>query len=165
VNVVVGVSDMRLSNNPDATLVTYSLGSCIAVTIYDPVARAGGMLHFMLPDSSLDPEKAQIKPYMFADTGIPLLFKGAYRLGARKSRMQVLVVGGAQVAGGRDFFNIGKRNYLAVRKIFWRNNVLVNYKNVGGKENRTLRLNIKDGQAWLKESGNGHSRYPIASGR
>jgi chemotaxis protein CheD len=165
VNLVVGVSDMRLSNDPEATLVTYSLGSCIAVAIYDPVARAGGLLHFMLPDSSLDPEKAQRKPFMFADTGIPLLFKGAYKLGAKKNRMQVVVVGGAQVSRGEDFFNIGKRNYLAVRKIFWRNNVLVNFKSVGGNNNRTLRLKINDGRILLKESANGQLKYPAGSGR
>lgn len=164
-NVVVGVSDMMISNNPEETLVTYSLGSCIGVAVYDPKVKVGGMLHFMLPDSSLDPAKAQKNPYMFADTGIPLLFRGAYKLGAKKNRMQVVVVGGAQVSKGKDFFNIGKRNYLAVRKIFWKNNVMVNFKSVGGTENRTLRLDIKDGRTWLKESGKRQVRYPIATGR
>ncbi len=164
-NVVVGVSDMMISNHPEATLVTYSLGSCIGVAIYDPIVKAGGMLHFMLPDSSLDPEKAQRNPYMFADTGIPLLFKAVYKLGAQKHRMQVVVVGGAQVTKGKDFFNIGKRNYLALRKMFWKNNVMVNFKSVGGTENRTLRLDIKDGRTWLKESGNCQVRYPITTGR
>ena len=164
-NVVVGVSDMVISNNPEATLVTYSLGSCIGVAIYDPKVKVGGMLHFMLPDSSLDPEKAQKNPYMFADTGIPLLFKVAYKLGAQKNRIQVVVVGGAQVSKGKDFFNIGKRNFLAVRKIFWKNNVMVNFKSVGGSDNRTLRLDIKDGRTWLKESGKSQGRYLIPIGR
>jgi len=165
VNVVVGVSDMVISNNPEATLVTYSLGSCIGVAIYDPKVKVGGMLHFMLPDSSLDPEKAQKNPYMFADTGIPLLFKDAYKLGAQKNRMQVVVVGGAQVTKGKDFFNIGKRNFLALRKIFWKNNVMVSFKSVGGSENRTLRLEVKDGSTWLKESGKRQGRYLIPIGR
>ncbi len=156
---------MAISTNPEATLVTYSLGSCIGVAIYDPIVKVGGMLHFMLPDSSLDPGKAQKKPYMFADTGIPLLFKGAYKLGAKKNRMRVVVVGGAQMSKGKDSFNIGKRNYLAVRKIFWKNNVIVNYMRVGGTDNRTLRLDIKDGQTRLKESGKVEMRYPIATGR
>jgi chemotaxis protein CheD len=165
VNVVVGVSDMMVSNNPETTLVTYSLGSCIGVAIYDPIVRVGGMLHFMLPNSDLDPEKAKEKPYMFADTGIPLLFKGAYKLGAKKNRMQVVVVGGAQVSKGKDFFNIGKRNYLALRKIFWKNNVMVNFKSVGGNDNRTIRLDIRNGRTWLKESGKRQGRYLIATGR
>lgn len=164
-NLIVGVSDMKISNDPEATLVTYSLGSCIGVVIYDPLVKTGGMLHFMLPDSDLDPVKAQKNPYMFADTGIPLLFKAAYKRGAQKHRMQVIVVGGAQVSKGSDFFNIGKRNYLAVRKMFWRNNVMVNFKSVGGTENRTIKLDIKDGRTWLKESGKLQMRFPIATGR
>lgn len=71
---------MKISNTPGTVLVTYSLGSCIAVAIYDPLVRVGGMLHFMLPDSELDPEKAQNNPFMFADTGIPSLFKATSTL-------------------------------------------------------------------------------------
>ena len=164
-NIIVGVSDMKISNTPGTVLVTYSLGSCIAVAIYDPIVRIGGMLHFMLPDSELDPEKAQNNPFMFADTGIPGLFKATYRLGAKKNRMQVVVVGGAQVGTGSDFFNIGKRNGIAVRKIFWKNNVMVNYQSVGGTHNRTLRLDVDDGRTWLRESGSGTSRYRIINGR
>ena len=164
-NIIVGVSDMKVSNRPGSTLVTYSLGSCIGIAIYDPVVKVGGMLHFMLPDSNLDPEKASRNPFMFADTGIPKLFKTTYQLGAQKQRMKVVVVGGAQVSNGSDYFNIGKRNYLAVRKIFWRNNVMVNYRSVGGTENRTLRLDISDGRTWLRESGSGESQYRVTTGR
>jgi chemotaxis protein CheD len=156
---------MKISNTPGTVLVTYSLGSCIAVAIYDPIVRVGGMLHFMLPDSGLDTEKAQNNPFMFADTGIPSLFKAAYRLGAKKNRMQVVVVGGAQVSNGSDFFNIGKRNGIAVRKIFWKNNVMVNFQSIGGTDNRTLRLDIDDGRTWLRESGSGTPRYRIINGR
>lgn len=156
-NIVVGVADMKTSNDPESVLVTYSLGSCIGITIYDQVARVGGMLHYMLPESSLDPAKAQKNPYMFADTGIPALFKTAYGLGAMKQRMKVVVVGGAQVLDQQGFFNIGKRNRMAMRKIFWKNNVMINYEDVGGNNNRTLKLAIRDGKTWLKVSGLGES--------
>ncbi|MBN2126373.1 MAG: chemotaxis protein CheD [Deltaproteobacteria bacterium] len=154
-NLVVGVSDMKVSNDFESVIVTYSLGSCIGIAIYDRVARVGGMLHFMLPDSALDPAKAQKNPYMFADTGIPLLFKSAYQLGAKKQRMKVIVAGGSQVLDQQGFFNIGKRNYMAVRKIFWKNNVMIDYENVGGNSNRTLKIAVKDGSASLKVSGKG----------
>ena len=72
---VIGVADLGVSNQPDEILITYSLGSCIAVMVYDPIANVGGLLHYMLPESSMDPEKARSKPAMFADTGIPALFK------------------------------------------------------------------------------------------
>ena len=154
-NIVIGVSDMKVSNDLESELVTYSLGSCIGITIYDSIARAGGMFHFMLPDSSLDPVKAHKNPYMFADTGIPLLFKAAYELGAKKQRMKVTVAGGSQVLDQNGFFNIGKRNYMAVRKIFWKNNVMVDYQDVGGASNRTIRLAVKNGSVSLKVSGKG----------
>ena len=152
-NMIVGVSDMKASNDPAGTLVTYSLGSCIGVAIYDPVARAGGLLHFMLPESSLDKEKAAGRPFMFADTGIPRLFKAVYALGGEKGRMRVIVVGGSQVLDQKGFFNIGKRNEMAVRKIFHRNSVVIDYQDTGGNANRTIRLLLANGKAQIKVSG------------
>jgi len=152
-NLIIGVSDLKVSDDSESVLVTYSLGSCIGITVYDPVVRVGGMLHFMLPESNLDPVKAQKNPYMFADTGVPFLFKNAYKLGAKKQRMKVIVAGGPQILDQKGFFNIGKRNYMAVRKLFWKNNVMIDYEDVGGSSNRTLKLSVKNGQAWLKVSG------------
>ncbi|MGZ3387730.1 MAG: chemotaxis protein CheD, partial [Isosphaeraceae bacterium] len=51
-DLVVGISDLKVSNNPADSMITYALGSCIAVAVYDPVAKVGGLLHFMLPDST-----------------------------------------------------------------------------------------------------------------
>lgn len=155
VNIIVGVADMKVSNDPAAVLVTYSLGSCIGVAVYDPVVRVAGILHFMLPDSSLDPAKARAKPYMFADTGVAPLFRSAYELGAKKQRMRVIVAGAAQILDQHGFFNIGKRNYMALRKILWKNKVMVSHEEVGGNVNRTIRLAVKDGTCWMKVSGVG----------
>ena len=150
---VVGVADMAISNAPDENLITYSLGSCIAVVIYDPVVKVGGMLHYMLPESSLDPDKARQNPWMFADTGISTLFKQSYQLGARKENIVVKVVGGAQILDQNGVFNIGKRNYLAMRKIFWKNNVMVASEQVGGTVNRTVRLEMDSGRVLMKAAG------------
>lgn len=160
-NLIVGVSDMKVSNDPGSVLVTYSLGSCIGMAVYDRIARVGGLLHFMLPESNLDLEKAKRNPFMFADTGIPALFKAAYRLGAKKQRMKVIVVGGAQVLDQNGFFNIGKRNDMAVRKIFHRNNVIIDYRDVGGNVNRTVRLAVKNGEARIKVSGRGEKKICV----
>jgi chemotaxis protein CheD len=146
---------MKVSNAADVTLVTHSLGSCIGLAVYDPVAKVGGLLHYMLPESALDPEKAKTRPYMFADTGIPLLFKACYQLGAAKERMVAKVAGGSQIMDPSGTFNIGKRNYAALRKMFWRNNVLIGAEDVGGTSNRTMWLNIATGEISLKVSGQG----------
>jgi chemotaxis protein CheD len=151
---IVGVADMQVTHDLDSMLITYSLGSCIGVVIHDPIARVGGLLHFMLPDSQIDPHKAQSKPFMFADTGIPLLFKEAYKLGAEKNRMTIKVAGGSQIMDESGTFNIGKRNYMALRKIFWANNVLIKAEAIGGNVNRTLSMEVSSGKIWVKTSGN-----------
>ena len=81
--IVVGMADVQHAKSADERLVTYALGSCLGITIWDPVAGVGGMLHVMLPTSEIDPEKAARNPSMFVDTGVPLLFKRSYELGAR----------------------------------------------------------------------------------
>ena len=145
---------MAVSDSPDELLITYSLGSCIAVIIFDPLAGVGGMLHYMLPDSSLDPEKAKKNPSMFADTGITLLFKNSYLMGARKEYIVVKTVGGAQMLDPNGIFNIGKKNYVAMRKIFWKNNVAIAAEHVGGEIDRTVRLEMDSGRVIVKV-GNG----------
>jgi chemotaxis receptor (MCP) glutamine deamidase CheD len=71
--IVVGMADCRIAAIPEQILVTFALGSCIGLAVYDVRARLGGLLHYMLPDSAIDPARRQDNPYMFADTGIPLL--------------------------------------------------------------------------------------------
>ncbi len=150
---IVGVSDMKVSNDPNMDVITYSLGSCIGLVIYDPFVKVGGILHFMLPESKIDREKASKNPYMFADSGIPLLFKETYKYNAIKKKMLVSVFGGSQILDQNGFFNIGKRNYMALKKIFFRNNVLTTYQDVGGNVNRTVRLEIGTGDIFVKTSG------------
>jgi chemotaxis protein CheD len=155
--IVVGVGDMKVSNDPQIILATYSLGSCIGLTIFDPISKVGGILHYMLPEAKIDAVKAKKNPYMFGDTGIPLLFKESYKLGANKNRLKVKVVGGAQILDQNGLFNIGKRNYLILRKLFWKDNVMIDFEDVGGNVNRTLKLEINSGNTILKVSGVGSS--------
>jgi chemotaxis protein CheD len=151
--VVVGVADMKVSADPDATLATYALGSCIAVAIHDPLARVAGMLHYMLPESGIDAGKAERSPFMFADTGIPLLFRAVTEKGADKRRLSVRLVGGAQVMDAEGVFNIGKRNYLAAKKILWKAGVLIGAEEVGGSVSRTIRLEVDSGRLWMRTGG------------
>ena len=150
---IVGVADMKVSNNLADAVITYSLGSCIGLVIYDPVARVGGILHYMLPESAIDKEKAAKKPFMFADTGIPRLFKTAYAMGAKKPRIRIFVAGGAEILDQNGFFNIGKRNYIALKKMFFKNKVIIDKQEVGGNINRTIRIAIASGDIFLKTSG------------
>ena len=149
----VGVSDMKLSATAGDIIVTHALGSCIGVAIHDPVACVGGILHYMLPMSTVDPVKAQNNPFMFGDIGIPTLFGEAYKLGATKENLRVVIAGGAQVFEQRDFFDIGKRNIVIARKLFWKNNIMIAAENVGDHIPRTMYLEVGTGKSWFTNRG------------
>lgn len=150
---VVGVADMLASNQSNAELVTYSLGSCLGVTVFDPVRKAGGLLHLMLPDSKIDQNKAQTAPYMFVDTGVPRLFHAVYGLGGEKSRLVVKVAGGAQFMDEKQLFNIGTRNLAALQQIFARNNIVMHAQDTGGTTCRTMRLDLETGKVSIQSPG------------
>lgn len=149
----VGIADMKMSDDPAAVLTTYPLGSCIGVIIHDPVALVGGILHFMLPESALDPEKAKRNPFIFGDTGIPLLFCQAYNRGAVKERLVVKLVGGARMLNDHGAFDMGGRNQAAVKKLLLQENVVVAGEALGGSINRTVRFNVGSGGILIKEAG------------
>ena len=150
--VIVGISDCQWSTSSSTDLVTYALGSCIALTIYDPQASVGGILHYMLPESSLNLKRAGQNPFTFADSGIPILFRKAYELGAAKSRLVVCAIGGAQVMADQEMFNIGKRNQLALRKLLWKAGVILRGEAVGGSASRTVRLEMASGRVFVREA-------------
>ena len=152
-DLIVGISDIKVSNNAGDVIITYALGSCIGIVVFDPIAKVGGMLHYMLPESTLDQNKARENPEMFADTGIPLLFKSCYKLGADKKRMVVKAAGGASILDDTNFFRIGQKNIMAMRKIFWKNNVMINKEDTGLNYNRTVRLEMSTGKVFVRTSG------------
>lgn len=154
-NIIVGIGDMKVSRDHRATLITYGLGSCIGLTLYDPIHRVGGLLHFMLPDSQVGIEKSKSNPWMFADTGIPLFLKEIHRLGAERSRLIVKAAGGATIFDDSGFFNIGEKNYLMLRKVLWAHNLLIQGEDIGGQNTRTLFMELSTGRTFVKLSGNG----------
>lgn len=151
--IVVGVADLAVAKEPGKSIVTYALGSCIGVTLFDPVAKVGGMLHFMLPEAKGSPEKAAANPAMFADSGVPLLFQKAYKLGAERSRLVVCAAGGAEILAEDGHFRIGARNRTMLRKLFWQNNVLLAADDTGGSQSRTMTLNLATGTISIRSQG------------
>jgi len=151
--IIVGIADLAVSNNPTATLVTYALGSCLGVAIYDPVIRTGGLLHVMLPDSRLDAAKAALQPGIFVDTGVPALFRAACRLGADKHRLIISVAGGAEIIDDGNLFNLGAQNHEALVRLFKEHSLCIRAEDVGGRINRTMHLSLATGEVRLKISG------------
>ena len=147
---------MKASATVGERLITYALGSCLGIVIYDPVACVAGMLHVMLPTGTIDAQKMQDKPAMFVDSGVPILFKECYKLGAKKERMIIKVAGGAHAGASEeaDRFQIGKRNMIALRKLLWKNGVLMHANDTGGIQTpRTMWVDVATGDVTLKING------------
>ena len=150
---VVGVADMKTSKQPEDELITHGLGSCLGVAVYDPVAKVGGMLHAMMPDSSINPDKAKANPGMFVDSGVPTLFAGIERDGGLRSRCKLKIAGGALINGTNDYFETGRRNYVALKRMLWKCGMLIDAEDIGGNDARTMRLEIKSGQVRMTKKG------------
>jgi chemotaxis protein CheD len=144
---VIGIGEFAVSNRPGDVIVTHALGSCIAVCVFDPRAGVAGMLHFLLPESNINPERARQQPGVFADTGIPLLFEAASQYGLHKKRAIVTLVGGAEMTQQPGpSFATGRRNALAAKNVLWRAGVFVSGQEIGGTGARTLYLSVADGR-------------------
>ena len=146
IRLVIGIGELAVSTTPGTRITTHAVGSCIAMCVFDPFARVAGMLHYLLPEASINPGRAATHPAVFADTGVPMLFQEAYRHGLVKQRAIVKLVGGADMAQTRHAFATGKRNVLAARNLLWRNGVFVAAEDVGGTEARTVHMSVDDGR-------------------
>jgi chemotaxis protein CheD len=149
----VGMADLMVSQEQDLMLCTFPLGSCLGVAIYDPVARMGGVLHSMLPDSSIDPARAAARPGMFLDTGVALLLEHAGKLKSKKEDLLIYAAGGSEILDETASFNIGKRNYEVLTNLLAQQGLKIHAADVGGLTNRTMQLNVGTGEVRLRFSG------------
>ncbi len=141
----IGIGEWAVSNTVDEVLKTYALGSCVAVIIYDSKAKVAGLIHVALPESRVDPERARIQPGYFADSGLPLMIEEMKKLGASRSGVWVKLAGGASVMDPGNFFDIGKRNILAVKRVLWKSSLGPIAEDTGGSISRTVSFTVADG--------------------
>lgn len=154
VEIQVGIADYKIARDP-GRLITLGLGSCVGVSLYDPLSRLGGLLHVMLPDSTQFNNVT--KPAKFADLGIPLIIKEMQGLGASPGRIQAKLVGGAQMFSGLDdkmTLNIGHRNTEKSREILKKMGIPILHEEVGGNRGRTMILDTQNGQVTIRTLGN-----------
>jgi chemotaxis protein CheD len=146
---------MKISSSPEDEIITYALGSCLGITLYDPVAHVGAMVHVMLPSASIDPLKASKNPCMFVDTGVKSLFLKSYKAGAQRNRLLVFAAGGACANGLEqdDYFQIGKRNVTVLRSLLWKNGIILQNCDFGGNLARTMSLDVGTGQVLIRING------------
>lgn len=150
---VAGISEMVVSGNSEEVLVTYSLGSCIGLSLYDPVARVGGLVHCMMPLSRANPDQARLRPCMYVDTGVSALLQSLFDLGSTRKNLVAKVAGAARMVDHKEIFNIGERNYTVLRKILWKNDILLSGDDTGGTITRTMRLYMASGETTIRTGG------------
>ncbi len=150
---MVGLGEVKTTQDPEEVLTCLGLGSCVAVCMYDPIAKVAGMAHIVLPNSDGKTEKTGGK---YADTGVPLLLDMMLKSGAIKSRITVKIAGGAQISkakGMGDAFQIGARNIEAVQVVINANSMRVKGSDTGGHHGRTMRFNLDTGQTLVTTAG------------
>lgn len=154
----VGMADYKVGKAP-ATIISYGLGSCIGISLYDPQTKVGGLLHIMLPDSTQ--ARATDHPAKFADTGLPLMLKDVMALGAVKTRMVAKIAGGAQMfafANATDVMRVGARNAEAAKKILKEMGIKLIAEDTGGTYGRTVSINLNDGSYIVKTINKGEKQ-------
>lgn len=151
----VGVAGMMVSRHSSDILITHALGSCLGITVYDFKLNLGGLLHPMLPDSSIDKAKLQANPFMFVDSGLRLLLDKFYQAGSEKRNLIIRAAGGSSSKSNddEDFFQIGRRNFVSLRKILWNEGLMLKAHDIGGYGSRTVTLEIEGGRMAVRHNG------------
>lgn len=153
-NVVkVGMADLNICKSPDV-ITTLGLGSCIGLTLYDPVTKTGGMVHYMLPDSTQVRNNENIAK--FADTGIDELLKKVVAAGASRQRLVAKIAGGAKMfetTGASAIGNIGARNAEAAKQILKQKGIRLIAEDTGLNYGRTVELHCETGDFYIKAVG------------
>lgn len=147
----IGIADMQLLKN-EGTLITYALGSCIGICLYDPAIRLGAMLHIMLP---LNMEAGRKNPLKYADTGVAEMLRQMEAKGANRSRIVAKIAGGAkmfEVTGG-SLGNIGQRNIDSVKMQLKRHGLRLQKEDVGGTVARTMLMDVATGTVSVRSYG------------
>ncbi|HEY5506087.1 MAG TPA: chemotaxis protein CheD [Coriobacteriia bacterium] len=146
----VGIAEFVVSDDVEETLVTCSLGSCVGVVLYDPQLHLAGLVHCMLPLSQMNRARALENPGVFTDTGVATLMQEMFNRGSRRERIVAKVAGAASALDDGGLFRIGERNYAVLRRILWKNGVLIAAEDVGGTETRTLSVEVGTGRVLVR---------------
>lgn len=148
---IVGIADMKLAHN-SGELITYALGSCVGICLYDPLVHLAALIHIMLP---LNMETGRKNPMKYADTGIRETLKMMEARGGMHTRITAKIAGGAkmfEVTGG-SLGNIGQRNIESVHISLKREGIRLLKEDVGGTVARTLLFDSATGQGRIRSYG------------
>lgn len=149
---IVGIADMKIAQNGDS-LITYALGSCIGVCLWDPGIKIGALLHIMLP-TNMEAGGGNLLKY--ADSGVKETIRQLELRGASRQRLTAKIAGGAkmfEMKGPGGLGNIGQRNAVSVHLALKAANIRLVAEDVGGTVARTLEFDPATGQATIRSYG------------
>jgi chemotaxis protein CheD len=152
-SIVIGMGEYSISSSTNTILTCIGLGSCIAICVYDRLAKVGGMVHVVLPchDKMNDTNQAR-----YADTAVPFLINEVVKNGGARNRLTVKISGGAQMthaSGLRDTFKTGERNLAEIKAALDREKITLAASNTGGTVGRTVKMYIDSGKVTVKTVG------------
>ena len=150
---VVGLGELKYSDRSGQELTCLGLGSCVAVSMWDPLNKQGAMAHVVLPECS---SGRQPTP-KFADVAVPEMVEKLIKMGAVTSRLDIKLVGGAHMtptdSPNLPAMRIGDRNIEAVKAQLSRLGLKANAENLGGNNGRTVRLDVESGRVTVVTAG------------
>lgn len=146
----VAISDMKISKRSGDVLVTHSLGSCLGLAAYDPLAMVGGLIHCLLPKST---HREVTNPYMYVNVGVPDMIRQLLALGASKAHLRFKAAGCASMMGIQNQFDTGAHNLAMLEALFAKNNVVLAARDVGGSIPRTVALHMETGVFTIRSQG------------
>ncbi len=155
----IGISELKAGHNPDV-FVCLGLGSCMAVVLYDPAVKVGGVAHIMLPKENEAKEKSNRAK--FADSAIEMLLCRLKELGAKKQRVKAKIFGGANMFGHlpkKNIINIGERNSCAVREELAKRGIDIVASEIGGGAGRSIVFDTRDGSVLVKSINGSEKLY------
>lgn len=144
---VVGIAQIAICHAPEQ-LICLGLGSCVAVILYDPGIRTGGIVHVLLPHAPAHCDKVE----KYADTGTRKLISEIINRGAKKERIVAKLIGGAQMFPGLNLAiaNIGKENSMTARKVLTENRIKIVAEDLDGNKGRSAYFDSTTGQVTIK---------------
>lgn len=154
--VVVGIGEFAVSQDPHAEIKTFGLGSCVAVVFLHHPSRTAGLLHVALPSSQINPRLVRERPGYFADTGIAATLAALADTSGLDPEhkdwqgLEVKMAGGASVLDPKGLFNIGQRNIAAIEQILDAYGLRPTATDLGGSQSRTVVVSVQSGQVFLR---------------
>lgn len=152
----VDISDMKIAKAPDV-LVTYALGSCVGICLYDTINKIGALAHIMLPSSQRGSDN-NLNINRFADTCIPSMIEELQKHNCYKINLVANIIGGANMFNYNsnrtlnNFNNIGQSNVVAVKNELIKLGIPIISEETGEDYARTVFFDTDTGKVSIKNS-------------